>query len=479
MNRSINSFLCLVALVMFYGLFTSCNKPYDVSISDAHANDVPLNVQLLDHTSQTLTIAWDYIDGATSYVVQLLDSAESNNPIDSYVTHSTDYYIFSSLSSRKAYYARVRANFTNSATSDWVYVTLDGQTAKIIPAYGAVSPDFEIPYFKIIDTSSSTITAAWSFTGFDALDSEMDDAYSIYLYSDANAQNLVISWEDLTGLFAASTSSTPKPMRFTFSGLNPSTTYYLKVVDETSSLESTIKAVHTTAAIAAASTAPAKSGDVVLSEDFSKFIHGGDILFNAAGYTVGTAGRGSYSPASGANPVDADMGQATCTPSTEFNVFDGGSVTTDYTNGVGMEGWGKSGNTSTKPGYIKMGGNKGLASLYTPELSSLSQSASLSISFKVGVYAEYGTPYTGNVLVQAVRGAAFSDKGAVSNASSVEVLASQIVDIDQATQETFKSYSVNFDNIPKDARIVISSDPDDLAANKTRFLLDDIKVTIQ
>jgi len=463
----------------FLCLIQGCKKDYDVQISDKHRSDIPQGVQLLDHTSKTLTVAWDYIDGATSYVVQLLATPDSENPLYSYVTHTEDYYIFSNLEPRKSYYARVRANFANSATSDWSYVTLNDQTAKIIPIYGMVDQSFEIPYFKIIDSSSSTITAEWSFTGFDNPDSELGDTYAIYLYNDAEGKDLEISWEELSGLFATSTSASPKPLRFTFSGLTPDKNYYLKVVDKTTEQESPLRKTGTTPAIAAAVTNAQKSGDIALSQDFSKFVHGGDILFKAAGYTVGSAaGRASWSRASGANPVDEQLGQAPCNLTTEFNVFDGGNVTPEYTKGAGMEGWGKQGNTSTRPGYIKIGGSNALAALYTPELSNLAATSDLTVSFKAGVYNEGGIDYCDQILVQAVRGAEFNAKGAISNSDKVDVLAAELVNIQEA-KEGFKSFSVDLKNIPKDARIVFSSDPAGVAGNKTRFLLDDVKVQIK
>lgn len=479
MKRIFNRFFTIMILLALIWITPGCNKAYDVKISNKYRAAIPQNVTLLDHTRKTLTIAWDYIPGATSYVVQLLASPEDEMPLYSYVTDNEDYYIFSNLAARQSYYARVRANYENSATSDWVYVTLNNERAKIIPAYGLVAQSFEIPYFKIIDSSSSTITAEWSFTGFEDQDSETEDSYALYLYNDPEGKDLAISWEDVKGLFAPSTSSSPKPLRFTFSGLSSDKSYYLKVVNLSKNSESGIRKINTTGAIAPAVSNPQRSGDVVLSQDFSKFIHGGDIFHKAAGYTVGTAtGRSTWAPAKGANPVNEELGQATCNLNTEFNVFDGGNVKSEYTKGAGMDGWGKKGNTSTRPGYIKIGGGGALGALYTPELSGLPSRSDLTVEFRAGVYAEVNTFYCDQILVQVVRGAEFSDKGAITNNDNLEVLASRLVSIQDA-RDNFKGYSVNFDNIPKDARIVFSSNPADVPSNKTRFLLDDISIKIK
>lgn len=471
-----SSFLATLLCILL--ALPGCKKKYDITPSDAYRQSVPQNVQLLDHTNKSLTIAWDFIPEATSYVVQLLSSPEDEMPLFSYISTREDYYEFSNLEPRKSYYARVRANFPNSAISDWVYVTNQDEIAKMIPVYGIVESDFEIPYLKVIDSTSSTITAEWSFTGFENPDTETGDAYTLALYEDEEGANLHISWE-LAGLFAPSTASTPKPLRFTFSGLAPNTPYYLKVINNTQQLESGLKKVSTAPAAPQAKANPTQSGDVVLSQDFSKFIHGGDIFRKAAGYTAGSAqGRSAWQPASGANPVNSDLGQAPCDLNTEFNVFDGGNVTAAYTQGAGMENWGKKGNTSTRPGYIKIGGSKAYAALYTPVLSNLSSAKNIVIKFKTGVYSEAEKTFCDKILVQAVEGAAFNSKGNITNEDDVTVLQSASVDI-TAANEKFKEYTVTFNNVSPNARIVFSSDPAEVSANKTRFLLDDITIRVQ
>lgn len=469
----------IMMLPCIFLIFSGCNRNFDMTPSDAYRQSVPQNVQLLDNTNKTLTIAWDFIPGATSYVVQLLASPTDDMPLFSYITQNEDYYEFSQLEPRRSYYARVRANFPNSATSDWVYVNYKNDIAKLIPLYGKVESTFEIPYIKVIDSTSSTITAEWSFTGFENPDEETGDAYTLELYEDAQGKNLYISWENLTGLFSPATAATPKPLRFTFSGLSPDKPYYLKVKNNTQRLESGLKRIGTLPALPLINASPKQSGDLVLSQDFSKFIHGGDIFRLAAGYSVSTAtGRGNWQPATGANPVNATLGQAPCDLNAEFNVFDGGSVSAAYTKAAGMENWGKQGNTSTRPGYIKIGGNKAAGSLYTPLLNNLSSKTNIVIKFKAGVYSEAQKSFCDKILVQAVEKAVFDAKGNITNAKDISVLQSDPVDI-SAAKENFKEYTVTFNNVSQDTRIVFSSDPADVSTNKTRFLLDDIIIRVQ
>lgn len=143
-----------------------------------------------------------------------------------------------------------------------------------------------------------------------------------------------------------------------------------------------------------------------------------------------------------------------------------------------MENWGKKGNTSTRPGYIKIGGNKGYAALYTPLLNNLPSAKTVVVKFKAGVYSEGEKSFCDNILVQAVENAAFDAKGNITNDTSVSVIQSASVDI-SAAKENFGEYTVTFNNVSPNARIVFSSDPAAVSDNKTRFLLDNIVIAIQ
>lgn len=108
----------------------------------------------------------------------------------------------------------------------------------------------------------------------------------------------------------------------------------------------------------------------MLAQDFSAFIHGGDIVNSAAGYNAvsGTDFRKTWEKAEGVNP-QADGDRPLCNWATEFHIHTGGT-SAEYVEALGMKGWGSSGNTSTRPGYIKCGGGSGgIGILYTPQLT--------------------------------------------------------------------------------------------------------------
>lgn len=464
----------ILAIVL---LLFSCERE-KFHISDGFKDRIPKNVHLLEYTNSSITVAWDYIEEATSYTVQLITSEDSDFPFQSYTTSTEDYHEFNKLEGAGNYYARVRANFPYSATSEWVYIMNENGRARIIPRYGIVNEDFEIEYIKEIASSSSTATIAWSFTDFQEMDTEFNNKFNVELFNDAACTDLHISWEAPSGLYTASTVGHPRPMRFTFTGLSPGKTYYARVTDMTNDVQSTAKEVTTKVFDVTATTNPSSIGDVVIAEDFAGFIHGGDILYKAAAYTVGSApGRAQWLPATGNNPIDNTLGQATCNQTVEFNVFDGGNVTPAYTEGAGMKGWGKSGNTSTRPGYIKIGGSGGVGILYTPELSALAGNANITVSFKAAVYSEGSNNFCEDIVVYTVEGASFNAKGSITNESSTTKTGATLVDIREALGD-FKEYSVTLTNVSPNSRIAFSSNPEKIGANQTRFLLDEIVIEI-
>lgn len=461
-----NIFLYL-PLLIFSLIAFSCDLNRETDISMAHENDFPANVELLEYTSNSITVAWDYVDGATSYTVQLLNAADSDYPRYTYTTTDEDYYQFTGLSRRENYYARVRANFPYSATSKWSYI-MDGEKfARIMTAYGIVDPDFETVEVKLIANSSSTLTVAWSFTDFMEMESEIANTFSLELFHDEACEDLYISWEEIP---ASLFNTTTRPLRFTFSGLDSAKDYYVRVTDVTTNLQSRAYKFTTGAA------APKVGANVILSQDFSNFIHGGDIVYEAAGYSRASGpGRGTWEKAVGKNPVDPANGQKTCNTSTEFNVFDGGNVSVAYTESAGMKGWGKHGNTSTRPGYIKMGGGRAGATLYTPELASLTGTSSLKVRFRAAMYKEGETSYCEDMLVQVVEGAIFNSKGSIDNKSSVTIISEQLVSILEGDGD-FATFEVVLNGVTPTSRIAFASNYDKASANKTRFLLDDIVI---
>lgn len=131
-------------LIVFTLLLASYSCKKEALDTGGTTDKVPTNVHLSDYSSASITVAWDRIEGATSYTVQLLGSEDSEQPLDAYTTTSKDFYRFSGLEETRGYYLRVRAN-VNYDTGEWVYITDGQERARIMPKYGIVDKDFEEP----------------------------------------------------------------------------------------------------------------------------------------------------------------------------------------------------------------------------------------------------------------------------------------------------------------------------------------------
>ena len=154
---------------------TAC-KDDGVEISDAYKSKTPKNVKLLEYGNKSLTICWDFVRGATSYTVQLVDG--DMNPVSEALCMTTadiDYHEFTDLPTDRIYYGRVRANYPYSATSDWVYVTEHDKPAMLMASVGILDLD---PQLKLHAASGSTLTFEWSYTDDKATDAATTSSFS-------------------------------------------------------------------------------------------------------------------------------------------------------------------------------------------------------------------------------------------------------------------------------------------------------------
>ena len=131
----------LVALALLLASYSCKQEASDVG---GVTDKIPENVILWTYSPSSITVAWDRVEGATSYTVQLLGSKDSESPLDAYTTTSKDFYQFSSLQETRGYYVRVRANVDYN-TGDWVYIMNGSEPGRIMPKYGFVDEDYEEP----------------------------------------------------------------------------------------------------------------------------------------------------------------------------------------------------------------------------------------------------------------------------------------------------------------------------------------------
>ena len=423
---------------------------------------VPANVKFDAEAvySDKLTLEWDEVPGAASYTVAWWadGTEEKDATVAEGITSAS--YLLKELEAGTEYHAKVKACRYNNPGYDSDYSAVVSQKTDIAPVQAGIVVS------KVLATSS-TLTVEWARADGQACVNSSAQVYHVKLYSDAECKDLVVGW-NASNVFGITAGNR---FRFTFSGLAPATTYYVCVDDKTNDFFSDPLAYATAAAgpQAGATTAgSAKAGDILLAEDFSRVIHGGDIANFAAGYYPPSSNRGTYAAASGDNP--SGFSATRCTAN-EFDVFSGGGVAAPYTEGTGLAAWGKSGNIAGRPGYVKMGAGSAAASLYTPELTALPDAATVKVRFSAQAYSEKydgSGADAGKILVKAVRGAVLGAKGAITG-TVTEVSAADPVDI-SAAKARFREFEATLTNVTPDCRIVIST-------SEKRALLDNVVVT--
>lgn len=423
---------------------------------------VPANVKFDAEAvySDKLTLEWDEVPGAASYTVAWWadGTEEKDATVAEGITSAS--YLLKELEAGTEYHAKVKACRYNNPGYDSDYSAVVSQKTDIAPVQAGIVVS------KVLATSS-TLTVEWARADGQACVNSSAQVYHVKLYSDAECKDLFVGW-NASNVFGITAGNR---FRFTFSGLAPATTYYVCVDDKTNDFFSDPLAYATAAAgPQAGATAPgsAKAGDILLAEDFSKVIHGGDIANFAAGYYPPSSNRGTYAAASGDNP--SGFSATRCTAN-EFDLFSGGGVAAPYTEGTGLSAWGKSGNIAGRPGYVKMGAGSAAASLYTPELTALPDAATVKVRFSAQAYSEKydgSGADAGKILVKAVRGAVLGAKGAITG-TVTEVSAADPVDI-SAAKARFREFEATLTNVTPDCRIVIST-------SEKRALLDNVVVT--
>ncbi|MBR5704214.1 MAG: calcineurin-like phosphoesterase C-terminal domain-containing protein [Bacteroidales bacterium] len=203
---------------------------------------------------------------------------------------------------------------------------------------------YDKPVAEFVDSSSSSLVFGWTCGGTASEDAALP--YKLELFKDAACTNLAFSFE----VSAENSCWSGKPLRFTFGGLEPATTYYFVVTnsqngDKSDPVQGTTDAF---TVVDPSKVSNAAAGDVILAEDFSEIGWGADMLANAAGFIP--AGKplqqlsGNYTSEDGNfHPFDNTAGR----------IYGEARVTSDKR----LYNWGFFGNSSvySYAGYLRVG----------------------------------------------------------------------------------------------------------------------------
>lgn len=329
----------------------------------------------------------------------------------------------------------------------------------------------ELPRLELsnaIVLNDTQIGLRWSENAFDVTDeavaADKAPAYTFGIYSDADCKSKLWDWE--TAANAAVFTSTPGHV---FSGLTPSTTYYVRVKDATNGIVA-VKAFTTEAAEDnfVATSAPAVN-EVILNQNFNELLWGGEPVNKLSGVTVNAYGKAFTLPTDKTN-------NKICDPSTNLNLFKHAgsgdySDATTYIAGTSLADWkgyisyAPNGQPNPICGGVRFGGNSSTGYLVSPQMTGLDAPAKVKVTFHASAYA----------ASQSFCVAAFPASVTAYSASTTfyiktaPVLESDPIAIDQ---NVWKEYSAEID-VPAGGRIGIGCP---YGGEYMKVNLDDIKV---
>lgn len=310
------------------------------------------------------------------------------------------------------------------------------------------------------EVSSSTVSFTWGYAGATA-EENIAHPYSIALYRDAACTDLVVS-HNISASNACWKSRKPK---FCFGGLEPATTYYFKVTDSGASVESSVISATTTAFTNITMPAtPAAAGDVILAEDFSEIIYGGEAVIGAAAAATGETNDDIFAKVTGEDP--------TCVLKQDSNEK---SIIVSQLASTRLANWrydqvGGNANIYGHVGNIKLGTGSYKSYAITPELSAIPEGKTASLEVTVTLSCYSGA--TAKAIVAAVTG---TDGGARFTVD--DLTANKCTDITTVVG-AWKTYTITLDNVTRDQRLAIGPATGN-TNNKSRMMVSDVKVKIK
>ena len=329
----------------------------------------------------------------------------------------------------------------------------------------------ELPKLELSDAlvlNDTQIGLRWSENAFAttsaAITADKAPAYTFGIYIDPSCTSKLWDWE--TAANAAVFTSTPGHV---FSGLTPSTTYYVRVKDATNGIVA-VKAFTTEAAEAnfVATSAPAVN-DVILNQNFNELLWGGEPVYKLSGVTVNAYGKAFTLPTDKTN-------NKICDPSTNLNLFKHAgsgdySDATTYIAGTSLADW--KGYISYAPdgqpnpicGGVRFGGNSSTGYLVSPQITGLDAPARVRVTFHASAYA----------ASQSFCVAAFpASVTAYSTSTTFYIKTAPVLESDPIAiaQDVWAEYSAEID-VPAGGRIGIGCP---YGGSYMKVYLDDVKV---
>ncbi len=346
------------------------------------------------------------------------------------------------------------------------------------------------PTVRVQGVTSSTLSFQWSVNGFSDKTADCARSSKVALYGDSECKNLIVSWNITDKALYDS-----KQPAFTFTGLEPNTSYYFKVTDlgtEATAVEGLSSAVvsATTSSFNAVGIDEANKvevGGTVLAEDFSELVWGANYVYPGIGYYQKSGSFSEFTKA-----VGAEHSFATLLKPGADNAMFGSANVIKAINKTRLADWGhltnewnKEDGVETSPkirlyyhsGYVKLGVTNYFGRIVTPKLLNLKGMAKVKVSFKA---CPYGTD-SKDVYITVLDNVDRSNNGSITrNENSTEVVA-----VDKTLTlyaNTWTNCEFEVENVGPDSRISIGPKGDvtdhSTAYKNRRMLIDDIVISV-
>lgn len=367
---------------------------------------------------KTIAVYWNPMQaisaGATSFTVQLVKSEDGAGDVyDNTISQTlasvdkdnqpADKAKFENLAKGRIYYVRVRANYPRSVYSPWILAASseeDSTTARIKVGEGLVGPeagessDIET---RFIGSTESSVSIAWSTCDtWTANDLDKSLPYRLELFADDKCTDLVVAWNAPANLpDGTSTKYAVFKLgtRFSFSNLNPETSYWARVTNTADNVVSEPVECKTGKSNYKAMPAAATVDEIILFQDFHELVYGGNPIDAAAGVSTTKKGSGEqFWPLRGDDPTkDTEKGLVLCSGDREIGLFN--TLKSSVAASTTLQDWGQmyedksttskeNGAICARQGLLKMGAGSYRGCVVTPELKCLTQPATIELSFK-------------------------------------------------------------------------------------------------
>ena len=317
------------------------------------------------------------------------------------------------------------------------------------------------------DGPSISVEGITSSTAIICVDGAAADAYTFNVYSDEACSVLVNSY----AVDAGNACWGEAAPRFCISGLEPSTTYYVKVLDVTGNAESAALPVTTKAfTIVEVSSAPAGVGDVILAEDFGELRWDSELINSGVGYFPTSQDSFANSEVDTFLPIDTNS-EKTLGSQTAALAF---SRLAHWAQGANN-------NLYIHPGYIKIVGSKKVTHIVTPALDNIPEGkiATLEVELTASAYYSGSSAAfcTKDAIVAVQAPGEFNELTSEKKTNTLD-LSSKTAAVTLTEETAWNTYKVTLSGVVKGSRIAFGA-AKDVSGNDARMNLSDIKVTIK